>query len=106
MRSHRLLVPAALVAALALAGCSTDDVKNEVAKKVEDVTGITGVQNEVKAQLGTDNLKVKSVKCDDPGIDFGKGEFTLKCTATLDDGTKKVISVAKRSGEKLKITTR
>ncbi len=102
MRSHRLLAVAALGSALALAGCSTDDVK----KKVQDVTGITDVQNEVKAKLGTDNLDVKSVKCNDPGVDLGKGEFTLKCTATLADGTKKVVSVAKKSGQKLQVTTK
>ena len=94
------------VLAVAAAGCSTDDVKNEVEKKVKDVTGITDIQNKVKAELGTDNLDVKSVSCAKPGVDLKRESFTLSCTATLSDGTKKVVKVEKKPGGKLTVTAR
>lgn len=98
-------LPAA-VAVLAAAGCSTDDVRNEVEKQVKDVTGITAIQDKVKKELGTDNLDVRSVSCKDPGIDLGKESFTLSCTAKFSDGTKKVVRVEKRPGGKLTVTAR
>jgi len=100
-----LSLPAA-VAVVAVAGCSTDDVRNEVEKQVEDVTGLTAIQDEVKKELGTDNLDVRSVSCRNPGIDLGRESFTLSCTAKFSDGTKKVVKVEKRPGGKLTVTAR
>lgn len=100
-----LLLPAA-VAVVAVAGCSTDDVKNQVEKQVKDVTGITAIQDKVKKELGTDNLDVRSVSCKDPGIDLGKESFTLSCTAKFADGTTKVVRVEKKPGGKLTVTAR
>lgn len=100
------LVALPAVLAVTAAGCSTDDVKNQVEKKVKDVTGITAIQDKVKAELGTDNLDVKSVSCAKPGIDLKGESFTLSCTATLSDGTKKVVKVEKKPGGKLTVTAR
>ena len=106
LRMPRAMLAVPAVLAVTAAGCSTDDVKNEVEKKVKDVTGITEIQNKVKAELGTDNLDVKSVSCAKPGIDLGRESFTLSCTATLSDGKKKVVKVEKKPGGKLTVTTR
>lgn len=104
--TRALLALPAAVAVVAVAGCSTDDVKNEVEKKVKDVTGITAIQDRVKKELGTDNLDVRSVSCKNPGIDLGKETFTLSCTAKFSDGTTKVVRVEKKPGGKLTVTAR